>query len=129
MCLSVVYRGKQKKEALAKLPDSFYVWKVVCRANGGGFVTDCELKPLYGGEVEFVANIINRKHRYKDQRYCGGGHFWMTRGAAELSQLGDEKIVRCRAKKKDVTSIGRQEGYRVIVLKKATFPKWVGKAQ
>jgi hypothetical protein len=125
MCLSVVYRGREKKEALAKLPERFYVWKVM-RKIRNGFQAPHQYIRYHGGKLKFKTNMI---HRFGSMAYRGGGHFWRNRKRADRSaeNLGGV-LARCYAKKSDITSIGTQSGNTVIVLKKATFPKWVGEA-
>ena len=126
MCLHTILRGREKKEALAKLEDTITVWKVVNRpyAYGDGWTTDHMGYPIHAGEVTFNQNII---HPDSSNKYRGGGHFWLTKaGAFTWGVVGREKLVRCTVKKTDINTIGSQCGIPVVVVKKATFPKYLG---
>ncbi len=127
MCLSIVLRGKEKKAALAKLKDTITVWKVLCKPDkpGGCYMTDCMHTPIYAGEVKFKQNIIGNDEW--NCGYRGGGHFWLTKASAlSWGVIGNEKLVKCAIKKSDINTIGYQY-HLVVVVKKATFPKYIGK--
>ena len=140
MCLARVYRGKERKEALAKLKDVITVWKVLLPPDEemDYYYTDCRSWPVYAGEVKFKQNVINKDGSFAwGPKYRGGGHFWLTREAAiewkemdcYMSGNKDTEIykhVRCTVRKEDINAIGEQGGHVVVVVKKATFPKYVG---
>lgn len=124
MCLEIVLRGKEKKAALAKLKDTITVWKVLTKPhpkwNPGYYVTDiCDFR-VHAGEVTFKQPAIDG--------YRGGGHFWLTKAGAVNWNYDDPscRIVRCTIKKLDINAIGFQDDL-VVVVKKATFPKYIGK--
>ena len=131
MCLSYVYQGKKKKEALDKLKDVITVWKVV-RKNSFGhygttkYVTGDRKFPVHAGEGKFKQPLLG---------YVGGGHFFLTKEGAkgwkscgkEYYSESGERIVQCKINKADINSIGTQYGHKIVVVKKATFPKYMGK--
>lgn len=128
MCLDIVLYSKKKKEVLAKLKDTITVWKVLrspTYGRRGGYVTSWLCTPVYAGEVTFKQNSIRL---YMTSRsYRGGGHFWLTKeGALDWGVTGIEKLVRCTIKKANINTIGKQAGYPVVVVKKATFPQYIG---
>jgi len=126
MCLNRVLGGKEKKATLAKLKDKIVVWKVLAKPIGkhDHYSTDCKFVPVFAGEVKFTQNIIDNSR----VPYLGGGHFWLTKeGAENWGVYFTEKLVRCTIKKSDINSIGYQCVHLVVVVKKATFPKYIGK--
>ena len=132
MCLDTVLRGKEKKVALAELPDTITVWKVLLKPGWnekekGNYVTDWLLFPVYAGEIKFTQSHL--KGFVDCLSYRGGGHFWLTKkGAEDWMGLRNstEKIARCTVKKPNINAIGFQSDFPVVVVKKATFPKYIG---
>ena len=133
MCLDTVLRRKEKKVALVKLPDTITVWKVLLKPgwdkgeNNTCYVTDWFLFPVYAGEIKFTQ--LHLKGFVDCLSYRGGGHFWLTKKGAEDwmgSHKNTEKIARCTVKKSNINAIGSQNDFPVVVVKKATFPKYIG---
>lgn len=138
MCLSVVYRGKQKKEALAKLPDRMYCWKVMDEKFCSLWMQSGLLQYTVGEQV-FPANTISGGKRlgYELPNYKGGGHFFRHRADAEeykrwvvSYQLNPQiQIIRTIINKTDITNLGTDSNMNsglTIVARKAIFPKYVG---
>ena len=107
MCLDTVYRGKQKKEALAKLPDSGYYWKVV--------------RPFDGKYYPLVKHLPNNnpfrlgwnrtKSRWVGIGYKTGFHLYKTKeGARGWAGV----IIRCKVEKRNIIAIGDQEGLCIV---------------
>lgn len=129
MCLDVVYRGKDKKEALAKLPDEFPVWKVLWRTENGQWVTDTCRAFCRAGEQQADFLGMSKSAYPEDPRYrCGWHAFLRRKGAVGWMDgvTGAGHIVRCMAKKKHIRTIGIQTGHVVVVLSHITFPKKCG---
>ena len=124
MCLDYIHRGKEKKEFLDTLPDEMVVWKVV-KGHDGRYSTDCRDFPLHSGEVAFKQNIIETHYT----AYRGGGHFFLHKSDADswLDPFSWERVIRCKIKKKWINTVGEQDGAIVLVVKKAIFPKYIGK--
>lgn len=104
MCLDTVYRGKQKKEALAKLPDSGYYWKCLEIIMG-----------IYCTPV-FFERIINGWNKTSGVGY----HIFRNKADAQkyrdgfLTTMREKiKLVRCKAKKRNIRQIGMQSGSRL----------------
>ena len=123
MCLDMIFRGKEKKEFLAKLPDEITVWKVVYKCSNGSYVTDCLRLPLHSGEVKFKQNLIRQSHA---RRYRGGGHFFKTRAAARQWELNCDRVIKCTIKKEWINTIGMQDKRVVLVVSRAIFPEFIG---
>ena len=111
MCLEIVYRGKQKKEALAKLPESGYYWKSVrydgveyspgIRRHKPAFVAGWnETRGCYLGEGYNIAF-----HLYKNKREAD----WWTR-----HDVNGRRTIRCKVNKKDIVAIGEQHGLCIV---------------
>lgn len=110
MCLGIVYTGKEKREALAKLPESGYYWKKVWkRANG--YYPPVMILP---GNRPYKVGWNNTKLKYDNEGYALGFHLWRDKGV---------NGVRCVIKKKDIVAIGRQWGNLCIVTKRFWMPK------
>ena len=129
MCLSSKLTGREKKKFLDSLPDEITVWKVLIKW-GSKYKTDCRVFPVHAGIVDFKQSVIKASRRpgwRVSFNYKGGGHFFLHRESAE-SWAGSQykKVVRCKIKKEWVNSIGDQWGSRVVVVKRATFPKYIG---
>ena len=140
MCLDVVYRGKQKKESLAKLPDEFPVWKMV-RVDLNG-----KYRPLVFGTTTiqlYCGEMVAASGRYPVPSYKLGWHANPSRsGTREFARANGWstaipeqydaqafQIIKCLAKKKHIVAIGSQDGHVVVVLSHITFPKKCGKAK
>lgn len=132
MCLTTVLRGKEKKVALAKLKDTVVVWKVLLKpgkdyygSRVDCYQTDQQKFPVFAGVIKFKQIVI----AIYSSSYRGGGHFWLTKKGAKnwIGWNSREKLIRCTIKKSDINAIGYQHNFPVVVVKKATFPKYVGK--
>ena len=121
MCLSTVYRGKEKKEALAKLPESGYYWKCVT-SRGWGYIAPC-----YGTRYKSGWNYVEAK-RGGQEEYPVAFHLFRTKAGliAWLRWVGrdkKDKIVRCKVEKKDIVAIGKQSSDLCIVTTRFWCPK------
>lgn len=124
MCLGLVYRGKKKKEVLAKLPEMVTCWKIVQRRgnqHGSKFVPE-----WYAGNSLFLAGWNTTKpflgYQYK---YEIAFHAFRTKKAAEKWR-GDYKhtyLVKCKTRKRDIVAIGKQRDNLCIVTKRIWIPK------
>ena len=112
MCLAVIYRGKQKKEALAKLPESGYYWKWVLKRDSG-YYPHIMILP---GNRPFAIGWNTTKIKYDDIGYALCFHLWRDKNK-------NEKRIRCIIKKRDIVAIGIQWGALVIVTKRFWIPK------
>lgn len=112
MCLSIVYRGKEKKNALAALPKSGYYWKKVWEKDSGYYPSVMILP----GNRPYKVGWNNTKIKYDDAGYALCFHLWRKPGCH-----GDR--VRCVIKKKDIVAIGIQWDALVIVTKRFWIPK------
>jgi hypothetical protein len=129
MCLETIFRGKEKKEMLAKLKDTIIVWKALKKPDKKRpfYQTDCRHVRVYAGENKFKQPIICH---HRSGTYRGGGHFWLTREAARNwcnNMPRKEAVVRCTIKKEWINSMGRQNKYVCVVVKKVVFPARVGR--
>jgi hypothetical protein len=135
MCLSRVFRGKEKREALAKLPDEFPVWKYLHNESLLGlpsWFTEFSLERVFAGEMR--ASYLGKARtgpgrrsnaiRSKLRAYMAGWHAYVKRPPSFWSRTN----TRCVAKKKHIREIGMQDGCLVVVLSHITFPKKCGKA-
>lgn len=123
MCLDIVYKGKQKKEALVKLPESGYYWKTVNQHGKvkGRYYPICFSLP----ECQpFKLGWNTTKPKYIGRGYRIAFHLHKTKKAAK-TWIGT--TVRCIIKKKDIVAIGTQylggENHLTIVTKKFWIPK------
>jgi hypothetical protein len=136
MCLDVVYRGKQKKEALAKLPDEFPVWKVL-KMWLGELVTGDRYTPVDSGELKapYLGELdCGELDCEPNGSYLAGWHAFTDAESASTYRMGSEEVVQCAAKKCHVREIGGQYVRssalgQVVVLSHITFPKKCGKAK
>ena len=111
MCLSTVYRGKQKREALAKLPESGYYWKCVYQKNGKYWPIFYDDKPLKAG-----VNIAKARN-YSGIGYKPAFHLFLSKDRASTYYGLSTKqavVIRCKAKKKDIVAIGEQRGLCIV---------------
>lgn len=132
MCLDNVFRNKEKEEMLAKLKDVVIGWKVL-RKQEGSYVTGDRGYPVFAGENTFEQQAIRlylSKHFIGTKSYHGGSHVFLKRESAKWWQKQithpHERVVQVTINKADINTIGEQEGRIVIVVKKATFPKYIG---
>ncbi len=139
MCLSEVYRGKKKKDFLAALPDEITVWKVVRKGVHGYFPVFYCSRGYFQPKKSAYHSGLNKFNqrgircwggRYRT--YRGGCHLWRTKSGADnwrkRSYGSRNVIIRCKIKKEDITSVGKQSTMPevCIVARKATFPKYCG---
>ena len=124
MCLDIVYRRKQKKEALAKLPESGYYWKVVKFYDGKYY------PPVYSefGSYKIGWNTTQPKSDYVG--YLLAYHIFRTKAQARKMMhwvscySGQKKaIVRCRIKRKSIINIGVQDNGLCVVTTRFWMPK------
>ncbi len=111
MCLGIIYRGKQKKEALAKLPESGYYYKEVGKRSDG-YYPPVMILP---GNKPYKVGWNITKLKYENLGYALGFHLWREK----KYYLG----IRCIIKKKDIVAIGKQWGSLCIVTKRFWIPK------
>lgn len=134
MCLEVVYRGKKKSEALAKLPESGYYWKVV----KDGMLDECTYS--WGREGNYYPSIYHDDEKpfkigwnYTTPKYFKEGykvafHLFRSRKQAVNWTGKNEKTIRCKVEKKDIINIGEQTKGHIsptitIVTKRFWMPK------
>jgi len=112
MCLGIIYRGKEKREALAKLPESGYYYKSVIERKDG-YYPPIMILP---GNRPYRVGWNNTKKRYDDAGYALCFHLYRK-------QKTNHNLIRCIIKKKDIVAIGTQFGELVIVTKRFWMPK------
>lgn len=112
MCLQRVYKGKEKKDALAKLPKSGYYWKKTFKKDSG-YYPPIKILP---GNRSYKVGWNNTKIKYDDAGYALCFHLWR-----KPRRNGGR--VRCVIKKKDIVAIGIQSGALAIVTKRFWMPK------
>ena len=122
MCLNIVYRRKQKKEALAKLPDMITCWKVVQKQgnqHGSRFVPE-----MYKRSSLFLTgwNVVEPYMSY-NSGYRVAFHAFQTKKGAEDWKGYYKHIVKCKTRKKDIVAIGEQRGHLCLVTKRIWIPK------
>ncbi len=125
MCLSSRMTRKAQKEAVGKLPEWVTVWKVLYTFDGKDsayFAAEFQAERYTGGI--YVADETLRLNRKGGrQRYNSGFHGFATRkGAIAWGTWGSLRIVPCRIKKRWITSIGNQDGYKCYVTSKIKIP-------
>jgi hypothetical protein len=130
MCLSVVYRGKRKKEALAKLPESGYYWKAVLLNE-----TNQYTPTVYQHRCVFIAgwNLTNPVAADVDcgcTTYKAAFHLFRTKEAAKkwVDNYGwiyrsNIRYIRCKIEKKDIINIGEQDNELCVVTTRFWCPK------
>ncbi len=135
MCLSVIYNGKKKKEALAKLPDVVTGWAVV-RRKGNKYYPYWSGDSLHAGKNK-AQDIPCRRKRIEG--YPAGFHRLLHRKdvldyGLYHPEVTSIVIATCKIHKKDITAIGISNGwlghkdYLCIVAKEITCPQYCGKA-
>ena len=115
MCLYEVYRGKQKKDALANLPKSGYYWKKVLIRYGcsSGYYPPVMILP---GNRPYKVGWNTTKIKYDNEGYALCFHLYRNKKE-------NETRIRCIIKKEDIVAIGTQWNELVIVTKKFWIPK------
>jgi hypothetical protein len=130
MCLSRVYRGKEKREALAKLPDTFCVWKRLLSSGDGIYLCCLAGDRIHAGRMR--ASYLGMAYEIPNDRYSTRNEPMKGRDAYRCGWHAYRQNVtggvRCTAHKKDVRAIGVQTGRIVVVLSHITFPRKCGKA-
>lgn len=113
MCLSRVFRGKEKRETLAKLPVSGYYWKIVS-------FKDNKYWPEFYSHYPFAVglNVTQGCSYHRIPEYNAAYHAFRTKKSAEKWRGSCKwvKIVRCIIKKKDLTAIGSQSDFGLCVV-------------
>lgn len=112
MCLGIIYRGKEKREALAKLPKSGYYWKKVWKKDSG-YYPPIMILP---GNKPFKIGWNTTKIKYNGEGYALCFHLYKDK-------IENDNQIRCIIKKKDIVAIGTQWGNLVIVTKRFWMPK------
>lgn len=130
MCLSVIYKGEQKKKALAKLPDVVTGWAIT-------ITIDKKCYPFYsflnGGSTPLHAGINKAIHaperKTRIEGYSVGFHRLLKRQDIFRSGMAfcPRPVMTCKIHKKDITAIGEYEHCLCIVAKEITCPKCCGK--
>ncbi|KKN51507.1 hypothetical protein LCGC14_0621990 [marine sediment metagenome] len=123
MCLDIVYKGKKKKDALAKLPESGYYWKLVVLRNNK------YRPPIYSeyGSYNIGWNTTTPKSEFES--YLLAYHLFCTKSGARSMKrwvpafYGTKVIVRCKVRRKDIINIGLQGKHLTIVTKRIWIPK------
>lgn len=119
MCLDVVYRGKQKKEALAKLPESGYYYKVVT-VDDGKYYPICK-----NSGIAYKAGENITKRVYGTEDYAKAYHLFKSWHTAEkwFDHVSYEKLIKYKVDKKDIIHIGKQSNGLCIVTTRFWCPK------
>lgn len=128
MCLGTVYRGKKKREALASLPETMYVWKVVRVWIGE---KKYRSQAYHFPSFPFRAGWNKTRPRYLGEGYLVAYHSFRKKSAAlwwiERSS-GNVRLIRCKVLKKDIVAIGLQRceynDCLVIVSTRVWMPKY-----
>ena len=119
MCLDHVYKGKEKKEALAKLPEMVKCWKVVGRLRRKQY-----WPPIYCSQPYRAGwNVTLPITHYL--RYSVAFHAFLNKKEAETwanKGLG-QKVIQSKTEKKDIVAIGEQGCRLTIVTKRIWIPK------
>ncbi len=107
MCLDTVYRGKQKRDALAKLPESGYYWKAVRTDNGRYAPT-----AYFNNSNHFVSGW-NTTGTPRWDGYPLGFHLFRAKNEIKswaniFGWSNSVKYLRCKVEKKDIVAIGKQ---------------------
>ena len=121
MCLSLVYKGKEKANELAKLPNMITCWKTVLRQGNqyGSIYYSCYRSWKYSIGLNKTKPFWNIYPQYKIAFHA----FLTKRDAQKYKSDRYESIVKCRTEKKDIVAIGKQAGKLVIVTKRIWIPK------
>lgn len=134
MCLSVVYRGKQRRESLAKLPEKFYCWKYLSYHPLPGeslpFTTPVAIRHVHAGEMK--ADYLGPAYNYPygdDVEIQGKGAYKSGWHAYVAKCRPRDYNTKCWAEKKHIRAIGEQGGKLCVVLSHITFPAKCGKPE
>ncbi len=130
MCLNRIFRGKEKREALAILPETFRVWKYLYHGEYDGWWTEFSRERVYAGQMK--ASYLGRARYgpsighalWGPKAYQSGWHAIVSSG--HPGYRGDFNT-RCLAHKRHIRAIGLQGGRLCVVLSHITFPKKCGK--
>ena len=115
MCLTTVYKGKQKRDALAKLPENGYYWKAVCYEHD-------KYKPqeMVGCDAYKIGWNKTKAIKYEYNSYRIAFHIFRNKKDAEEWRIGYNmftrkhiKVVRCKVEKKNIVAIGLQSGVKL----------------
>lgn len=117
MCLDIIYQGKQKKEALAKLPESGYYWKTMSVGANGRYYPICFALP---NQESYKTGWNKTSPKYIRQGYNVAFHVHRTK---EVAKGWRGTVIRCIVKKEDIVAIGTQNGDICIVTKRIWIPK------
>jgi len=129
MCLDRVFRGKEEREALAKLPEKFVTYKAVHAIDG-------HFRSLFVNKTTrfWLGRRLKAKRESiwagKGGTYVSGFHTWMVRAKAkeQVDRGFNRDVLECISHKKDVVAIGRQDRAVVVVLSHITFVVKCGEA-
>lgn len=106
MCLDTIYRGKEKREALAKLPESGHYWKVVRVDNE-------KYKPPCFSGMGYYAVGWNKTTRRGGAEYPVAFHLFPRKIDAKHwlhpKDYPNDKVIRCKVEKKNIIAIGLDE--------------------
>ena len=119
MCLGYVYKGKEKKDALAKLPEMVKCWKVVRHLR-----FDQYSPPVFDSK-SYVAGWNEVRPKYYHIGYRVAFHAFLKKKQAENWANGGlgQKVVQSKTEKKDIVAIGEQCCRLTIVTKRIWIPK------
>lgn len=113
MCLSTVYYGKRKQKALDALPENITGWKQVIRGSKYFRTYQRELRLKIGEVQYFTTNQISMGYfgkKLKRYTYKGGCHIYLKKPKNTWP-----KVLKVKLKKKDIQTIGCQDGLCVTV--------------
>ena len=118
MCLTIIYTGREKKRALAKLPESGYYWKAINKRKGK-YYPICQCLP---GGKPFKNGWNQTKYKCIDGG-CGDRVAFHLHGTKKAAATWSGLTVRCKVDKKDIIAIGEQFGELEIVTTRFWIPK------
>lgn len=122
MCLGYVYKGKKKKDALAKLPEMVKCWKVVGRFR---FNDKQYYSPPIFDNKHYMVGWNEVRPKYYRVGYRVAFHAFLKKKQAENwanAGLG-QKVIQSKTEKKDIVAIGEQGCRLTIVTKRIWIPK------
>lgn len=125
MCLDQIYRGKQKREALAKLPESGYYWKVIETELDDRYYPPCwGNKPYKIGwnktsKICRIGGYDLAYHIFRSQKSA----LSYRKIFSPKSRMPYLKVIRCKVEKKDIINIGTQNKGLCIVTTRFWCPK------
>jgi len=130
MCLTVIYRDKQRQEALAKLPEKFVVWKVAETRNGQYYSLSYGSKDGPWRPGRRKAGYSGPARVYLSRKLAGYQSGWHAFRSHKEAATCSGVVVRCLAEKKHILAIGQQwisSDNVTVVLSHLTFPTKCGK--